>query len=204
VFVKRTVRRRGDSKVYEYLSLVEAVRVNGKNTHTTLLRLGEVSELRASGQLDRIIAALSQYAKQDWVSTNDLGGGGAPSFGAVAAIYSYFCRLGLDEHFTRLGKARGSQRLADTVFALIANRLMDPCSKRRTVTEWLATVALPEGLAAPPLGRCYRALDALCDSKDETEAELYEGICHLANLDLRLVCYDYPADPGDDCVTVAA
>ena len=53
VFVKRTVRRRGD-KSYEYLSLVEAVRVDGKNTHRTLLRLGEVSELLSSGQIDRI------------------------------------------------------------------------------------------------------------------------------------------------------
>jgi hypothetical protein len=42
--------------------LVEAVRVNGKNTHKTLLRLGEVSHLASSGQLDRIIAALSSPA----------------------------------------------------------------------------------------------------------------------------------------------
>jgi hypothetical protein len=61
VFVKTTVRRRGD-KEYRYLSLVEAVRVEGKNTHRTLLRLGEVSELAASGQLDRIIDALSAHA----------------------------------------------------------------------------------------------------------------------------------------------
>ena len=39
--MKTTVRRRGD-KHYRYLSLVEAVRVDGKNTHRTLLRLGEV------------------------------------------------------------------------------------------------------------------------------------------------------------------
>jgi hypothetical protein len=58
-------RRRGD-KEYEYLSLVEAVRVNGKNTHTTLLRLGEVSELRESSQLGRIMRALSQYASENW------------------------------------------------------------------------------------------------------------------------------------------
>lgn len=53
--IKKTVRKRGD-KSYEYLSLVEAVREDGKNTHRTLLRLGEVTELRASGQLDRITA----------------------------------------------------------------------------------------------------------------------------------------------------
>jgi hypothetical protein len=48
----------------EYLSLVEAVREDGRNTHHTLLRLGEVSELRSSGQIDRIIRALRAYAEQ--------------------------------------------------------------------------------------------------------------------------------------------
>jgi hypothetical protein len=49
VFVKRTVKRRGETS-YEYLSLVEAVRVEGRNTHRTLFRLGEVTELRESGR----------------------------------------------------------------------------------------------------------------------------------------------------------
>ncbi len=47
MFVKKTVTKRGEKR-YEYLSLVEAVREDGKNTHRTLLRLGEVTELRCS------------------------------------------------------------------------------------------------------------------------------------------------------------
>ncbi len=39
MYVKRTVRKQGD-KVYIYLSLVEAVRIDGKNTQRELLRLG--------------------------------------------------------------------------------------------------------------------------------------------------------------------
>ena len=73
VFVKRTVRRRGD-KFYEYLSLVEAVREDGRNTHHTLLRLGEVSELRSSGQIDRIIRALRAYAEGTWFEAGELSG----------------------------------------------------------------------------------------------------------------------------------
>ena len=40
VFVKTTVRRRGD-RSYTYLSLVEAVRVNGKNLQTPFLPYAE-------------------------------------------------------------------------------------------------------------------------------------------------------------------
>ncbi|MDA8040205.1 MAG: hypothetical protein M0Z69_13860 [Actinomycetota bacterium] len=42
---------------------MEAVRERTKVKHRVLLRLGKVSELRDSGQLDRIIAALRQHAE---------------------------------------------------------------------------------------------------------------------------------------------
>ena len=44
MYVKTTRRRRGD-KSYEYLSIVESVRVEGKVRHKTLLRLGEATAL---------------------------------------------------------------------------------------------------------------------------------------------------------------
>ena len=101
MFVKRTVKHRGET-AYEYLALVEAVRAEGKNTHRTLFRLGEVSELRESGQLDRIVKALATYAKGTYVEAGEIEGLGSPSFGAVAAAWSYFRRLGLEEHFSSL------------------------------------------------------------------------------------------------------
>jgi len=187
VFVKTTVRTRGD-KSYTYLSLVEAVRENGKNTHRTLSRLGEVSELRDSGQLDRIIAALSNHATGTWAEASELSMGEAPGFGAMAAAAAYFSRLGLDEHLVALGR---SEHLADAVYVMVANRLLRPWSKRRTILEWLAgEVALPEGIAAPELWHCYRALDHLADAKDETEVHLYNRLTDLTNLDLRLALYD--------------
>ena len=74
---------------------------------------------------------------------------------------------------------------------MVANRLSDPSSKRRCVTDWLgADAALPEGRSAPSLDRLYRALDAVADAKDEIEAHCFTELCNLANLDLRLVCYD--------------
>ena len=84
MFVKRTVKRYGET-AYEYLTLVEAVRREGKLTQRTLFRLGEVSELRESGQLDRIVKALATYAKGTYVEAGEIEGLGSPSFGAVAA-----------------------------------------------------------------------------------------------------------------------
>jgi transposase len=190
VHVKRTVRRRGD-KEYVYLSLVESVRVNGKKTHQTLLRLGEVSELRDSGQLDRLITTLRNYSQGSWLEAGaDITGAGAPAFGAVAAIASYFDRLGLRQHFAAIGEGRGSKHLDDTVFVMVANRLCEPGSKRRTITEWLKTVVLPPGVSEPLLDQCYRGLDAVADAKESTEEVLYAHLTDLTNLDLRLALYD--------------
>ena len=187
--VKRTVKRYGET-TYEYLTLVEAVRREGKLVQRTLFRLDEVSELRESGQLDRIVKSLAAYTKGTYLEAGELEGLGSPSFGAVAAIRSYFCRLGLEEHFAVLGDGRRSRVLPDTVFAMVANRLTEPSSKRRTIKEWLSSVALPAGVTAPNLDQCYRAIDALAEHKEATEAHLYSELCNLANLDLRLVCYD--------------
>lgn len=189
MYVKTTTRRRGD-KTYTYLSLVEAVREEGTVKHRVLLRLGEVTELRETGQLDRIIAALRGHAEGTWLNGSEIASDGAPVFGAMAAVHAYFVRLDLDRHFQGIGRTRRSPSLATTCYVLIANRLLDPSSKRRTVFEWLDDVAFPAGVAPPSLNRCYRALDALFSAKEETETHVYRQVTDLANLDLRLCCYD--------------
>jgi hypothetical protein len=73
---------------------------------------------------------------------------------------------------------------------MLAKYLTEPRSKRRTIKEWLSTVALSKGVAAPSLDQCYRTVDALADAKESSEAHLYSKLCNLTNLDLRLVCYD--------------
>jgi hypothetical protein len=189
VYVKRTVHKRGDKR-YAFLSLVEAVRAGGKKTQRELFRLGEVGELERTGQLDRIVAALSSYTNKNWVATDALEGAGAPSHGAVAAVATCFDRLGLRTHFAALGEGRHHQHLADTVFVMVENRLLDPGSKRRTILEWLSQVALPDGVSAPLLDQCRRAPDVIAEQKEATEEVLYRHLTDLSNLDLRLVLYD--------------
>lgn len=189
MFVKTTVRRRGD-KSYTYLSLVEAVREDGRAGHRTLLRLGEASALRDSGQLDRIIAALRMHAEGTWLDASELGASGAPAVGGMAVAHAYWQRLGLDVHYAKVGAERGASTLGDTVFAMVANRLLAPSSKRHLI-EWLAEdVVVPDGVAVPSLDQCYRALDAVAAAKPATETHLYGRLTDLTNLDLRLVCYD--------------
>ena len=176
--------------MYEYLSLVESVRDGSKVGHRTLLRLGEVTALRESGQLERVVAALEAHLNKERIDVGALAAEGAPAVGAVAAVGALWQRLGLDGWFAEVGARRGAAVLEHAVFAMVANRLVAPCSKRR-LTEWAASdVVMPAGWSAPSADQYYRALDAVADAKDSTEAHLYARLCDLSNLDLRLVCYD--------------
>ena len=183
-------RVRSGKKVYSYLTLAESYRNEaGQPRHRIVARLGEVSDLKSSGELERIVAALSVQLGRG--ASSELSAESAPSYGAMAACDAYFSRLLLNEVFDRVGARRRSAGLSDAVFAMVANRLQEPSSKRRCVTDWLgADAALPVGREAPSLDRLYRALDAVADAKDEIEAHLFTELCNLTNLDLRLVCYD--------------
>ena len=110
MFVKTTRVRRGN-KSYEYLSLVEAYRDGGKVGHRILFRLGEAAALRSSGELDRIIAALSAHAEGRWLPVDMLAAESAPALGSVAAVAAVWQRLGLDRWFAGLGADRGCRRV---------------------------------------------------------------------------------------------
>jgi len=187
VFVKSSRVRRGNRE-YEYLSLAEAYRdESGKARHRTVVRLGEASALRASGELDRIVAALQRHLDRtgdaDLIAAADLEAVAAPAIGGVAGVEAYWDRLRLREHF-------GGGPTAAAIFAMIANRLVSPGSKRR-VPEWAASeVVMPGWFKPPPLQRYYRAVDAVAKAKEATETHLYGRLCDLTNLDLRLVLYD--------------
>ena len=189
VFVKTTRRRRGD-KTYEYLSLVESVRDGARTSHRTLLRLGEVTALRSTGQLERIVAALETHLRRERADPASLEADHARAVGGVACAWATWQRLGLDGWFAKMGADRGAERLADAVFAMAANRLVAPCSKRR-LPEWAEhDVAMPDGWQQPSLAQHYRALDAVADNAELTEDFLFGRLCDLTNMDLRFVCYD--------------
>ena len=191
----KTNRVRRDNRTYEYLTLVEAVRDGDKVRHRTIARLGEASRLRETGELDRIIAALQAYtstnAGDGAVRAGDLTAESAPGFGAIAAVWTLFCRLGLREHFAAVRGYRTAGSLADTVFVMIANRLLAPSSKRHTIIDWIdRDVELPAGVTCPSLDQCYRALDTIADTTTATEDHLFAELTSLLNLELRWCCYD--------------
>jgi transposase len=171
--------------------VAESVRINGKNTHRTLYRLGEATALRESGELDRIIAALQAHAERRYVDLDQLEVEDAPMIGTMTAVRQLWDELGLEQLFTTIGNQAGCAfALADAVFAMLAGRLIDPASKRRTHRWIVDEVVAPDGFTFPTLDQYYRALDLVHANKDLIERHVCAAVCDLTNLQLTLACYD--------------
>jgi hypothetical protein len=147
MYVKTLTVRRAD-RMYRCLSLVDAHREGGKVRHELVCRIGEADEPRSSGQLDRTIAARRRHAERNWLEAGELTA--SPMCRAFKPSPPYphnFSRLSLDQHFAPLGDGRRSEGFADTVLAVIANRLIDPPFKRgKSWTTAMFTVDEPPRL----------------------------------------------------------
>ena len=65
-------------------------------------------------------------------------------FGAIAAVWTVFEQLRLREHFAGVRGYRTAEALADTVFVMIANRLIAPASNCPDSTSSAVLSWLPE------------------------------------------------------------
>jgi hypothetical protein len=193
----RTIQRHNkDGSTVRYLQLAHNHR-KGKNTQAeVLLQLGREDRLDLEG-LRRLVGSISRY----------LDGAGAPpvagtdqtlvvessrQLGSVWLLEGLWRRLGVAD---ALGGVLDGRRFTTAVervlFALVANRAVDPMSKL-SAAEWASCdVAIP-GLVGMDDDQAYRAMDLLADA--DAEARVQEAVffaaANLLNLEVDLLFFD--------------
>ena len=183
----RTKRSGGRS----YVQLVENERIEGKVRQRVVASLGRMDDLEASGQLVRLTESLARLTEElEAVRVaSDVEARSARSLGGLMILERLWSELGLDR---LLGKIEGRRKvefdLERAVFTMVANRVLEPRSKR-AVMSWLDTVALSEE-ERPELHHLYRSLDVLSEEKDDLELRLHHRVRDLFHQRLDLVLYD--------------
>jgi hypothetical protein len=193
----RTIKRHNkDGSTVRYVQLAHNHRT-GKNTQAeVLLQLGREDRLDMEG-LRRLVGSISRYLD---------GAGALPPVGPEAALQVESSRtLGsvwvLEGLWQRLGVADalrgvlGGRRFTTSVervlFALVANRAVDPMSKL-SAAEWASQDAAIPGLAGMDDDQAYRAMDLLVTA--ETQARVQEAVffaaANLLNLEVDLLFFD--------------
>lgn len=176
MYFKRHEVRRGDKR-YAYLRLVQAFRTeSGTVRHRVLATLGRLDELKASGQLDQLAAALARLDPPRLGFRREVG--------PMLLVQHVIERLGLVALVDRQVPQRGRAELTtgEVVAALIANRLCAP-APLYDIAAWGSNAALHELLGTPGMllndDRLGRALEAFAPV-----AESVRGAAALAAVEV--------------------
>ena len=144
-----------------YLLLVENQRVNGRIQQRVLARLGRLDELRASGELDRLLVSLGRFSKKLAVlgahAEGDTLTVGARIIGPALIFERLWQELGIDAVLASLaGERRFGFSLERAVFVSVLHRLFAPGSDR-AAEKWKAGYAIAE-VGSLELHQLYRAM----------------------------------------------
>jgi transposase len=196
----RTIQRHNkDGSTVRYVQLAHNHR-KGKNTQAeVLLQLGREDRLDMDG-LRRLVGSISRY----------LDGAGAPpptaaagqdqalevessrTLGTVWLLEGLWQQLGVADALRQvLGGRRFTTDIERVLFALVANRAVDPMSKLGAA-EWASQDAAIPGLVGMDDDQAYRAMDLLvaADTQARVQEAVFFAAAHLLNLEVDLLFFD--------------
>ncbi len=156
MYLRATQRKNRDGTVVRYVQLAHNRRVDGVTQAQVLLNLGREDQLDREG-LTRLVASINRYlgtadAAAAADATQLVGDGlrvtGSRPVGSVHLLDGLWRALEID---TALRKVLGPRRFTTDVervlFALVANRAIDPMSKL-SAAEWASHDVAIDGLEA--------------------------------------------------------
>jgi len=112
------------------------------------------------------------------------------SFGGAWLLDQLWHRLGIDIVMTRLlAGTRRDPATERVIFALVANRALDPSSKL-AAASWVSRRVHIDGLPEASDDACYRAMDWLHDVAPELERQVFGQVANLLNLEVDLLFFD--------------
>ncbi|WP_226361308.1 IS1634 family transposase [Pseudonocardia sp. ICBG1142] len=205
MYLRTTERRNKDGSVVRYLALAHNQRVGATTKANVLLNLGREDRLDPDG-LRRLVRSINRYLGEPGT---DAGTDAAESAGAGTAaeglrliasrpagaawlLNGLWKALDVEAALRKvLGGRRFTTDVERVLFALVANRAIDPSSKL-AAAEWVGhDVAIP-GLDALSEDQAYRAMDLLIEA--DTDAKVQEAVffavADLLNLEVDLLFFD--------------
>jgi transposase len=211
MYLRTTQRRDRDGSVVRYVQVAHNRRVDGVTQAEVLVNLGREDRLDADG-LRRLVRSINRYLGEpdDAADVAEVAGDAltvveSRPVGTAWLLDGLWRQLGVD---TALAKVLGGRRFSTDVervlFAMVANRAIDPMSKLATA-EWASNdVALP-GIGSMDEDQAYRAMDLLvaADAQAEVQEAVFFAVADLLNLEVDLLFFDttstyFEADSEDD------
>ena len=189
MYMRRTVRKRKDDTEVAYLALDHNEKVNGTSCTRVLLSFRREDQLDPEAlrwlvsSLTRCLGDPDPYADDP---DADVGAAGlsvteSRSVGGLWFLDALWHQLGIDAALrTALGGRRFTTDVERVLFALVANRTLDPYAKL-AAAEWACRDVAILGLECMDEDQALRAMDLVVEA--DTCAEVHEQVfSKVANL----------------------
>src|SRR5918912_1980996 len=196
MYLRTISRRNKNGTVVRYLQLAHNVRNEAGNAVAEVVHsFGREDELDRDA-LARLVRSISRFLDPQQALAASVGSElvftGSRPYGGGYLLDALWRRLGIDPALTAAAAGRkvspATERL---IFTLVANRALDPCSKRHAL-EWAAQDAALPGvgeLGAEPQV-FYRAMDFLLDADPAIQREVFFAVANLLNLEVDVLLFD--------------
>jgi transposase len=195
MYLRFTQRTNADGTVVRYAALAHNRRVDGKVRPDVLMNLGRVDRLDVDG-LRRLAASITRHFGGDGAELPADAEAGL-AVGTPPAEVTDSRPVGtswlLDALWQR--KATDGRRFTTdmerVLFALVANRAIDPMSKL-SAAEWVREDAIIAGLPSMDDDQAYRAMDLLAeaDTTGAVQEAVFFAAASLLNLEIDVLFFD--------------
>jgi transposase len=209
MYLRFTQRTNTDGSVVRYVALAHNRRVEGKVKPDVLMNLGRVDRLDVEG-LRRLAASITKHFGGE---SGEDGSAPGPSDGVEAGLAAGASPMEvldsrpvgtswlLDGLWEQLRIASAIKRATDgrrfttnmerVLFALVANRAIEPMSKL-SAAEWVGQDVVIPGLATMDEDQAYRAMDLLVEADTDAgvQESVFFAVAHLLNLEVDLLFFD--------------
>jgi len=200
VHVRVSTRRNKDGTAVRYLQLTH----NEWDPATKTSRPKVLHSFGREDQLDRdairrLVASLTRLlepgtalscASSSPAATPGLVFTSSRSVGGTLVLDALWRRIGIDTAMTRLLRGRKlDPRVERVLFALVANRALEPGSKL-AAARWVTRRTHIDGLPEVSDDACYRAMDWLLDIAPELEKEVFWQVATLLDHEVDLLFFD--------------
>ncbi|MBJ7596397.1 MAG: IS1634 family transposase [Candidatus Dormibacteraeota bacterium] len=207
MYLRETRRTNKDGRVVRYLQLAHNERhpKSGAATARIIHNFGRTDQVDRAG-LERLIGSISRVLDPTAAMTSSAGEDvdvlDTRNLGGAWVLDQLWRRLRIDASMRQLLDGRRlDPRVERVLFALVANRALDPLSKLAT-TQWVGERVAISGLDAVDEDTCYRAMDWLLEIEDELAQAVYWAVADLLDLEVDLLFFDttstYFESDGDD------